>query len=181
MTNWFISDTHFGHTRVLEFCPASRPCSTIEEHDERIIDNWNADVKPEDTVYILGDVSWHGPEQTKNILRRLNGHKNLILGNHDRQFSQEGQFKGLIEDTCNYREIKIDKIDVILCHYPLARWNKCHYGSLHLWGHEHGAFDNGNNRSMDVGIDARPNGDMKLWAWEEVWVELKDREILKHH
>lgn len=181
MVNWFISDTHFGHKKVLEFCPSSRPCASIEEHDERIIENWNADVKPADTVYLLGDVSWHGPEQTKNILRRLNGHKNLILGNHDHQFLQEGQFKNFLEDVRHYREIKINKIDVIMFHYPILQWNKAHYESVHLFGHVHAKPLEMNGKCLDVGIDNRPNGDMKLWSWEEIWETLKEVEPLKHH
>lgn len=180
MTNFFVADTHFGHSKILEFCPYSRLCSTIEEHDERIIDNWNAEVKPNDTVYILGDVSWHGPEKTKEILRRLNGHKNLILGNHDHQFLQEGQFKNFLEDVRHYREIKINKIDVIMFHYPILEWNKAHYGSVMLHGHTHGALVMP-GKSVDVGIDGPLSSGMRVVAWDNIIEYVKDRPVTQHH
>ena len=50
---WIISDTHFQHENILKFEP-TRPGSTIQEHDEALIDNWNSVVKPGDKVYHLG-------------------------------------------------------------------------------------------------------------------------------
>lgn len=55
-----------------------------------------------------------------------------------------------------------------------------HHGSYHLYGHVHGSVQI-EGRAMDVGIDARPEGDMKLWSWEEVDDILKVREIRSHH
>ena len=56
---------------------------TIEEHDEAIIENWNAEVNSRDVVYHLGDVAWYGPAAAR-CLPRLNGRKKyLIAGNHD--------------------------------------------------------------------------------------------------
>jgi hypothetical protein len=34
---------------------------------------------------------------------------------------------------------------------------------------------------MDVGIDTRPTGDMKLWSWEEIKSILEKREVRTHH
>lgn len=53
----------------------------MEEHDEALVRNWNEVVKPGDTVWHLGDVLF-GVEAFKYIAR-LNGLKNLVLGNHD--------------------------------------------------------------------------------------------------
>ncbi len=47
---------------------------------------WNAKVKPQDKVYHLGDVYMGGGfsrEYTSHLISSLNGHKRLILGNHD--------------------------------------------------------------------------------------------------
>lgn len=77
-----ISDTHFGHKRIIEFEAAARPFATIEEHDRELVTRWNAAVKPKDMVWHLGDVFFgkdgHAP------LGALNGLKKLVLGNHDR-------------------------------------------------------------------------------------------------
>lgn len=84
---WFISDTHFGHSNILNFTHDDdylRPgFSDIFEMDEILIKNWNAIVKTNDKIYHLGDVCMCSNERMSNILGRLNGRKRLILGNHD--------------------------------------------------------------------------------------------------
>lgn len=82
MTRFFTSDTHIGHTNIIKYC--NRPFVDVGEMDRTIINNWNELVKPEDTVYHLGDVAFTSPERAKHILSVLNGYKILILGNHDR-------------------------------------------------------------------------------------------------
>ena len=53
--------------------------------NEAMFDNWNEVIKPNDTVYHLGDVLF-GEEKGKWLsenFEKLNGKKHLILGNHD--------------------------------------------------------------------------------------------------
>jgi len=78
---WFIGDTHFGHSRILEFEPGARPFSSIEEHDEHLVRAWNETVGLNDIVWHLGDVIF--PRHAIQYVARLNGRKRLILGNHD--------------------------------------------------------------------------------------------------
>ena len=84
MTNkiYVVSDTHFGHSRVIQFESGHRPFATIEEHDRELVARWNATVRPKDTVWHLGDVFFGGRE-AHSILAELNGVKRLVLGNHD--------------------------------------------------------------------------------------------------
>jgi calcineurin-like phosphoesterase family protein len=77
---YFSSDHHFGHSNIIKYC--NRPYSSVEEMNEKLIENWNATVKPEDTVYYLGDFSL-STKPVKEITPKLNGHKLLIPGNHD--------------------------------------------------------------------------------------------------
>lgn len=81
---WVISDTHFNHSNIIKYC--GRPFDTAEVMNEYILDKWNSVVKEQDKVYHLGDVYMGGGfsrEYTEWFLSRLNGHKRLILGNHD--------------------------------------------------------------------------------------------------
>lgn len=57
--------------------------------NEEIISRWNAVVKPEDTVFHLGDVALGPWVEWDGLLRRLNGYKILVVGNHDRIFAGE--------------------------------------------------------------------------------------------
>ena len=77
---FYISDTHFGNENILKLC--DRPFATIEEMNERLIENWNSKVKGADAVYILGDMFFKCKD-TKSILCRLKGKKYLFVGNHD--------------------------------------------------------------------------------------------------
>lgn len=58
-----------------------------ENYIEKIKNNWNKIVKPEDTVVIAGDVSWsmslEGLVPDFNFLQSLPGKKLIIKGNHD--------------------------------------------------------------------------------------------------
>jgi calcineurin-like phosphoesterase family protein len=83
---FIISDTHFSHDNILSFLRDDgskvRPgFYCVEAMDEYIVDKWNSVVKPHDKVYHLGDVVMK--KRYIDIVRRLNGKKRLIMGNHD--------------------------------------------------------------------------------------------------
>ena len=80
---WVISDTHFQHYNMIHKFK-TRPFDSIQEHDEKLINNWNSVVKPGDKVYHLGDVTFGNKEHyIGSIHNRLHGKKRLIVGNHD--------------------------------------------------------------------------------------------------
>ncbi len=81
INTWFTSDTHFGHTKILEYEKESRPFSTVEEMNECLIDRWNSCVRSNDIIYHLGDFCFGKSHLA--IAERLNGKKRLIMGNHD--------------------------------------------------------------------------------------------------
>lgn len=78
---FFISDLHLGHKNILKFAGDYRDGSTIEEHDEILIQKINSRVSSRDKLFILGDVVWRKCDI--NIMRRIYGQKELIIGNHD--------------------------------------------------------------------------------------------------
>lgn len=79
--DWFTADLHVFHRSVIGFC--QRPFRDLDEMHGEIVRRWNAVVLPEDTVYVLGDVSFANKEKTASIVSRLNGVKVLGRGNHD--------------------------------------------------------------------------------------------------
>lgn len=85
-TIWFSSDLHLGHENIISFC--NRPFTNAREMDEALLDYHNMFVKPSDHWYNLGDVTMRrGGRQDQewfiNLIRKFNGHKRLLLGNHD--------------------------------------------------------------------------------------------------
>lgn len=141
MSNYFISDLHFGHTNILRF--DNRPFNTIEEHDATLIENWNNTVEIDDDVYILGDISWYHATKTIEIFKKLNGNKHLIKGNHDGKLLKNHELRSLFVEICDYKELTRDdgKI-IVLCHYPIPCFKNHYYGSYHLFGHVHTSFEN---------------------------------------
>lgn len=83
MELWFSSDPHFYHENIIRF--AGRPFKDAAEMNEAIIERHNALVKPEDHWTCLGDVTMRRDNQGNGltIVGRMNGHKRLIMGNHD--------------------------------------------------------------------------------------------------
>lgn len=53
MNKWFISDTHFSHNNIIRY--TGRPFQSVDEMNEKLIENWNALVEPQDIVFFLGD------------------------------------------------------------------------------------------------------------------------------
>ena len=49
----------------------------------KMADNWNSVVKPGDHVWHLGDFAMGFKSGCEQLIKRLNGHKRLCVGNHD--------------------------------------------------------------------------------------------------
>ena len=85
MTTFFAADHHLGHANIINFTRNDgtklRPFSSVEEHDEYIVEQHNSVVKQQDIVYLLGDLAIH-TNQLK-LLQRMNGSLRLVRGNHD--------------------------------------------------------------------------------------------------
>lgn len=77
---FFTSDTHFCHNRGFLYEP--RGFSSIEEHDDIIIENWNKTIKVNDHVFLLGDLMLNDNEGGIKKLNQLNGTIYYIRGNH---------------------------------------------------------------------------------------------------
>lgn len=137
MSNRFlISDTHFGHTNTWQKFTLSdgsplRPFTSTEEMDETMVDNWNRVVRPKDTVYHLGDVVI--ARRNLETVKRLNGRKILIRGNHD-IFRDKDYYEAGFEQIHGVR-VFVDQF--ILSHIPLhpdcvgERFKRNVHGHLH--------------------------------------------------
>ncbi len=103
MRVWYTSDSHLGHDNIRAYC--ERPFSSCREMDEYLIEKWNEAVKPEDTIYHIGDFAFGGFHNIVYYLKKLNGKKILIKGNHDR--SIQSMLKA------GFDEVYSEKIEVI--------------------------------------------------------------------
>lgn len=150
MTNWYISDPHFGHDRIIELC--NRPFDTIRQMDDTIIENIAAVVQPGDDLWIVGDFGFGrtaGQDgYLEGLFERLPGRKHLVVGNHDGE-----RVLALPWQSCNDMvEISDRTQKLVLCHYPMITWKHARRGALHLFGHVHKRWQ-GSRNSINVGVD----------------------------
>lgn len=168
MNIWFTADYHLGHENIIKYC--NRPFSTVEEMDAELIHRHNEVVRPDDTVYIIGDFTLGGHDIAVRYLERLNGRIILQQGSHDSRWFDRDLGDGRISTIppLHSLELPIQKGEykqiVVLCHYAMRSWDRSHYGSWHLFGHSHGKLEP-YGLSFDVGVDTH---NFYPWSLEEV-------------
>lgn len=176
---FFTADHHFGHENILTYCP-NRKFANIEHHDATLIQVWNERIKPSDWVYHVGDFGFDA-DYNCFILKRLMGNKVLITGNHDKKTVKNKEFYSYWKKVHNtYHEIEVNfegkMVLVVLCHYPLATWNKFFHGSFHLHGHVHSTPENQKIPKMkhrkDIGVDSRE--DCGPWEKNELLIQMTE-------
>lgn len=155
--NYYIADTHFGHDNIRRL--SNRPFNNVEEMDKVIIDNWNSKVTDNDDVYILGDFSYKSKDPIE-YLKKLNGKKHLIIGNHDNKLLKNPNHKKYFVEIVDMKMIDDNGTQIVLCHYPLVEWNGYYRNVLHFYGHVHNTYHNETTRyardmknAYNVGVD----------------------------
>lgn len=148
MATFFTADTHFGHGA----CRAlyRRPFADTAAMDRAMLENWNAAVTPEDTVWHLGDFAVRHPDPGA-LLAALQGAKHLVAGNNDPADVRALPGWAAVHELT---ELEADGRRAVLCHYALRSWNGMAKGVLNLHGHSHGRLKP-MTRQYDVGVDAR--------------------------
>jgi calcineurin-like phosphoesterase family protein len=146
---WFTSDLHIGHEGILSpKMTTRRDFANIRDHDETIVANWNAKVRKDDTVWMLGDFAYKTTEDyARKVFDRLNGTKHLIRGNHEKL--------GIRMPWASQQDVAhvvVDGQGVWLSHYAHMTWPRIRRGDIHLFGHSHGTLP-GTSQSCDVGVD----------------------------
>lgn len=100
MTVWAISDLHLPASQK----PMDVFGSHWHNHFERICEDWNDKVRPEDIVLLPGDLSWamRLEEALEDISRigELPGRKILLRGNHDYWWSSIGKVRRALPEGC---------------------------------------------------------------------------------
>lgn len=172
---YFTSDLHMWHSNIIKY--SSRPYETVEQMNEDFIMKWNSVIKPEDTIYCLGDFSFSG-RSIELYSHRLNGIKKLIPGNHDPIHTyNKHQKKKTKQGFPNYwkefyekygwevlpltYELKVPELgSIVLSHMPYdctdSRYTQFipkDEGKYLLHGHTH-AIEQIRGKQVHVGVDA---------------------------
>jgi calcineurin-like phosphoesterase family protein len=174
MTVFFTSDLHFDHANIIKYC--NRPFSSVEEMRETLIKNYNKVVKPNDTVYNLGDVSMKANyEQLAHFFSRLNGAHIILRGNHDsdKHFIELAK-NGIIQSYNEAIGASINGQYIWMSHYAHRVWNLSHRGSWHIYGHSHGSLPP-YGLSYDVGVDGNNYAPVSFDQLAVIMKDLKDK------
>lgn len=101
----------------------------LDNYATYLLDNWNAFTGPEDIVIVAGDIG-HKCPRTVEVLKRLNGKKVLVMGNHDYAWGSYlytcGVFVGIHEIVL--------KDNICIRHIPEDI--KCNH-QFYIHGHHH--------------------------------------------
>lgn len=166
---WFTSDPHFGHEKV---AVEKRLFASTHEHDMLIERRWRAVVKPEDQVWVLGDLATSHFDYALELIDNLPGAKHLISGNHDPVHSMhknahkyQDRVRLVFDSIQTMAHRKMNGEDVLLSHYPYAadhttvprhmQWRLPNLGAWLLHGHNHTKIKHiHGTKEISVGVDA---------------------------
>ena len=178
MNVWFSADLHLGHKRIIELC--DRPFEDVESMNAGIVELFNTRVKPEDELWLLGDICMGPLAESLEVLSRINGRKILVPGNHDR-ISPAYHHKGnraekVARFAAQYHEVFDELIwkdpwsynvgagrEVLLSHFPYvgdSHSEEDRYAELRpvdtgvplVHGHVHGEWRE-RDHMLNVGVD----------------------------
>lgn len=184
---WWTSDLHLRHRNIIGFC--NRPFTTpdgqpdVDRMDRMLAASWDARVAPGDRVYVLGDVSFDA-EHAREWMMARPGQKFLVWGNHDPKLKDRKGRERLAQAFVKAGDIMETKLGdgtkVVMCHYPMLRWNQGHFGSWMLHGHTHGElrYPSDDMRIADVGVDA---WDYAPVGEEQLRIRLAGKGPTQHH
>jgi calcineurin-like phosphoesterase family protein len=173
---WFTSDFHLGHSNIIRFC--KRPFANAHEMNEAIAERMNSCVKPDDTLYFLGDFfvlaapgTWRRIEN--GLLARPS------ISSRGTTTRRPRKLQHLFASWSLLAEVPVGKQSIVLCHYAMRVWPHHARGSWHLYGHSHGNLpDDPLALSMDVGVDSH---DFRLWHFNEIQAVMKAKADARQH
>jgi len=153
MNIWFTSDYHLGHANIISYC--KRPFKNINHMNNSIIRRHNERVKPEDTVFMIGDFCFKNTAGGKTgegmgnksavWEKALNGRIIFLRGNHDQNNSTKTKIEAI--------KIYHHKRNIYMTHKPEDA--DLRY-KINLTGHVHEKWKvqkRGKSTLINVGVD----------------------------
>lgn len=127
MRIWITTDTHFSHTGALKWRPS--------DYEKRIKDNLRRNVRPEDLLIHLGDVSLGDEHPNHNWFKKsLHCRTVLVIGNHDHKSFNWYMNNGW-DFACQTFSLKFGGFKLLFSHIPQDF--DCGLYDLNIHGHLH--------------------------------------------
>lgn len=170
---FFTSDTHYCHSSI---CSATtkwvgaenltRPFDSLQDMNQRLVDNINNMVGEDDILIHLGDWSFGGFDKIEEFRSQINCKNiHLVLGNHDHHIERNKEgIQRLFSSVQDYLRLEVrrpinkattEKFKFVCMHYPIASHHDMNIGVIHLHGHVHlpSHLRIAAGKAMDVGVD----------------------------
>ncbi|AYN57754.1 metallophosphoesterase [Arthrobacter phage DrManhattan] len=164
---FFHSDWHFNH----EFVAETRGFDSAAEHDDVLLEAINSTVTKRDHIYVLGDLFMGSVTNGLDKIRRVNGVKHLVLGNHDpghpmhrKSIPHTKRFLDVFDSVSLHEQIRLPGgRKVLLSHFPYEgdhddrpdryrQWRLRDEGEWLIHGHVHDTWTL-RDRQVNVGVD----------------------------
>jgi calcineurin-like phosphoesterase family protein len=201
VSTFFIADTHFGHGNILKYC--KRPFlneeerkmlaehrdfrvsrESVELNDATIINNINAIVGEDDTLWHLGDFCFADEKAARGYRDRIVCQNvNIVWGNHDKP----ARLRHLFGQAEQQIELSVEGQNVFLNHYPMLSWDGSYKGCWNFYGHVHGNLRKNPifraacdiMLNVDVGVDG-PDFDENGFMADHKFVPWSMKEIANY-
>ena len=170
---FFTSDTHYSHSNI---CSATtnwsvndgyaRKFDSLQDMNQRLVDNINNMVGEDDILIHLGDWSFGGFDKIEEFRSQINCKNiHLVLGNHDHHIERNKEgVQRLFSSVQQYLRLEVKRpinkatvqtFKFVCMHYPIASWHDMNQGVIHLHGHVHLPYHLrlAEGKAMDVGVD----------------------------
>lgn len=171
----FVSDLHLGHRKVADLRGFGEDTAA---HDAWLAEQWDATVRPDDAVWVLGDLTLGPTAYALEWIRQRPGRKEFITGNHDEvhpmhrdAHKHQAEWMVVFASVQMAARRKIAGHNVLLSHFPYASdgdgegRSKPFEGRYNQWrlsddedlplihGHTHSTV-RAHGRMLHVGVDA---------------------------
>ena len=159
MRVFFSSDQHLGGKALIDL-GVRKQFKTIDEMNNKIVNNWNGRVKEGDTVYNVGDFVSIGKDrgiEGSNLSAeewedKLNGRIIHTLGNHDANNSLKHGLKFAAMEAGNFKIMLVHRFE----DSPKIGENLIICGHVHdRWSEQWVDFGYGKVLCINVGVDVR--------------------------
>lgn len=133
MAIYVTSNLQLGRPNAIK--KYKRDFESVDQMNDSLILEWNKIIKPEDTVYHLGNFAWD-PKTAQDSLLRLNGTIKFVIAEHDEAL-QTLETKGMLRTGVSIIEQieSVDSLKVAISYWPLLNWPGKSKGYWSIIGH----------------------------------------------
>lgn len=194
---YFWSDLHWHHKKP--WIVQARGFSSIEDHDNYLINQINKKVRAQDILIHAGDLCLNTTEeQFEELLSKINcqnvwccfgNHYNPVKRVYFREVEKKYGEKEIEVYPFRYRnlifwgeilECSVNGRKFIISHFSLKIWDYSKHGAIHLSGHSHYSdpertVEAKKGLCLDIGVDGKLGGP---YSFQDIMDIMKTKEIV---